>query len=507
MAYEKTGLLNLPADRPWTSRMIAAALGVLTTLTFEPVGLGLLAPLLILPLLYVAHTVSPRDTGGHFFWYGLGLFISGTYWIQISVSGFGGAPWWIAVVLMVGLALLMSAWLWLAGWLISRFSHGEPWLLLLMAPSAWVLIEWLRGWVLTGFPWLALGYGQIDNAFAGWAPVLGVYGVSFALVLSTTAILVAVLTPPPQRWIALLVVIVPFVAGAVVGGTEFTQRDGEPVRSTIVQAGITQDQKWKPEQRLPTMQYFHKATRDVPDSELVVWPEVAIPAVISQVEDFLEVVQRDAGRNNQTVVLGILERIDERGEVDVYNSVLALDGTKRQVYRKRHLVPYGEYFPVPDFVRAWMQQMNLPYNDLSMGEETQPLIRTHNDLSLASAICYEDAYAGEMLYAFPEAAIIMNLSNDAWFGDSIAAHQHLQIARMRSLEFGRPTIRATNTGISAFIGHDGSLLEKGPQHLPVSLTAAVQPRKGATPFATWGNAPIVIVCAVILAFGWVRSRN
>ena len=507
MAYERTGLLNLPADRPWTSRMISAALGVLTTFTFEPVGLGLLAPLLILPLLYVAHTVSPRDTGGHFFWYGLGLFLTGTYWIQISVSGFGGAPWWIAVVLMVGLALIMSAWLWLAGWVISRFSHGEPWLLLLMAPSAWVMIEWLRGWVLTGFPWLALGYGQIDNALAGWAPMLGVYGVSFALMLSTTAILVAVLTIPPQRWIALGIVFVPFVGGAVVGGIGFTRADGEPVRSTIVQAGISQDQKWLPEQRMPTMQYFHKATRDVSDSEIVVWPEVAIPAVIGQVEDFLEVVQRDAKRNSQTVVLGILERIDDRGDVDVYNSVLALDGTKRQVYRKRHLVPYGEYFPVPDFVRTWMQQMNLPYNDLSMGEETQPLIRTHSGLNLASAICYEDAYAGEMLYAFPEADIIMNLSNDAWFGDSIAAHQHLQIARMRSLEFGRPTIRATNTGISAFIAYDGSLLETGPQHLPVSLTAAVRPRKGATPFANWGNAPIVILCAIILAFGWVRSRD
>ncbi len=487
--------------------MIALALGIVTTFTFEPVGLGLLAPLLIVPLLYISHTVSPRDSGAHFFWYGLGLFLTGTYWIQISVAGFGGAPWWIAIVLMVGLALIMSAWLWLAGWLISRFSHGEPWLLLLMAPSAWVLIEWLRGWVLTGFPWLALGYGQIDNWFAGWAPVFGVYGVSFAIMLSTTALLVTILTKPPQRWIALGLVFVPFIGGAIIGEVDYTQGDGKAVRSTIIQAGITQDQKWLPEQRLPTMQFFHKGTRDVPDSELVVWPEVAIPAVIGQVEDFLGIVQRDAKRNGQTVVLGILERVDDRDGAKVYNSVLALDGTTRQIYRKRHLVPYGEYFPVPGFVRAWMQQMNLPYNDLSKGEKTQPLIRTHNGLSLASAICYEDAYAGEMRYAFPEAGMIINLSNDAWFGDSIAAYQHLQIARMRSLEFGRPTIRATNTGISAFIDHEGRIVKEGPQHQSVSLTANVQARKGATPFANWGNLPIVVLCAVILAFGWVRSRG
>ena len=507
MAYEKTGLLNFPADRPRTSRLVAAALGVATTFAFEPVGLGLLVPLLLLPLFYVSLTVAPRDAAGHFFWYGLGLFICGTYWIQISVSGFGGAPWWVAIILMLGLALIMSTWLWIAGWLISRFSHGEPWLLLVIAPSGWVLVEWLRGWVFTGFPWLALGYSQIDNWFAGWAPVLGVYGVSFAIVFSTAAILVAFLTESAQRWMALALIVLPLLAGAVIGNVEYTQGDGKAVRSTIIQAGIAQDKKWLPQQRLPTMTFFQKATRDVPDSDLVVWPEVAIPAVIDQVEEFLDVVQSDAGENAQTIVLGILERVQDQDETRVYNSVLALDGEQRQVYRKRHLVPYGEYFPVPGFVRTWMQQMDLPYNDLAKGEAVQPLIRTRDGLQLASAICYEDAYAGEMLYAFPEAGVIMNLSNDAWFGDSIAAHQHLQIARMRSLEFGRPTIRATNTGISAFIGYDGNIVKQGPQHLPVSLTADVQPRKGATPFSGWGNRAVVALCCVFLAFGWIRSRR
>ncbi len=507
MAYERSGFLNLPADRPWLSRMIAALLGLLTTLAFEPAGLGILAFFLVMPLVYISLIVSPRDTGGHFFWYGLALFLSGTYWIHISVSGFGGAPWWVAMILMVGLALIMSFWLWIAGWLMSRFSHGEPLLLLVVAPSAWVLVEWLRGWVLTGFPWLALGYSQIDNWLVGWAPLLGVYGVSFALVLSSTAVLVAIITKPPQRWIGLGLAVLPWIAGAILTSMQWTETAGNPIRSTIVQAGISQDQKWRPEQRLPTMNFFRKATRDVPDSDLVVWPEVAIPAVVSQVEDYLELLQSDIRRTGQMIALGILERIDERGKVDVYNSVLALDGTSRQVYRKRHLVPYGEYFPVPGFVRQWMEQMNLPYNDLTKGEEIQPLITTRDGLQLASAICYEDAYAGEMRYAFPDAGIILNLSNDAWFGDSIAAHQHLQIARMRSVEFGRPTIRATNTGISAFIDYQGRIVKQGPQHSPVVLTAEVQPRKGATSFASFGNMPIVAICIAVLALGWIRSRG
>jgi len=507
MAYERTGFLNLPADRPWVSRMIAAALGMLTTLTFEPVGLSLLAPLLILPLFHISLIVSPRDTGGHFFWYGLGLFLTGTYWIHISVSGFGGAPWWVAMILMVGLALIMSLWLWLAGYLISRFSHGEPLYMLAMAPAAWVLIEWLRGWVATGFPWLALGYGQVDNMLAGWAPLLGAYGVSFAVVLSSAAILVAILAGPPQRWIALVFVFAPWIGGAVLGAIPWTEADGVPVRSTIVQGGISQDRKWLPEQRQPTLSFFRNATRDVPDSELVVWPEVAIPAVVDQVTGYIDTLQADVRNNDQTLIFGILERVQERGETDIYNSMIAADGTRLQVYRKRHLVPYGEYFPVPGFVRTWMQQMNLPYNDLSGGDDEQPLLVTRSGLELASAICYEDAYADEMLYAFPEAGVILNLSNDAWFGDSIAAHQHLQIARMRSVEFSRPTIRATNTGISAFIDHDGRILKQGPQHLPVSLTTEVQPRKGATPYANTGNTPIVVLAALILGVGWIRSRT
>lgn len=499
MAYARSGILNLPADRPRVSRAIAAILGACTTLAFEPVGWWLAVPLLILPLLHISSTVSPRDAGGHFFWYGLGLFLTGTYWIHISVSGFGGAPWWVAMVLMVGLALIMSAWLWLAGWLIARLSHGEPWLFLAVAPAAWVLIEWLRGWVLTGFPWLALGYSQIDTWLAGWAPVSGVYGVSFAVVLSAAAILVAFASRGVSRWIAIGIFALPWIAGAILGAVEWTEMRGGRIQATLIQGGISQDLKWQPRQRQPTLDYYRAATRDVPDSAIVVWPEVAVPALIDQVESYVDVLQAYSRAYDQTIVLGVLERSVDTDEVSIYNSVLSLDGQSRQFYRKRHLVPYGEYFPVPGFVREWMRSMNLPYNDLSKGEVRQPLLRTRDGIELAAAICYEDAYSGEMRYAFPEAGIIINVSNDAWFGDSIAAHQHLQIARMRSLEFGRPTLRATNTGISAFIGHKGEILKKGPQHVPVSLTASIQPRKSATPYAMQGNGPIIVLCLAIFA--------
>jgi len=208
-------ILLLPADRPALSRLIAFALGCGMTLGFAPFGWSLLVPLFVLPLLYICMNVSPRDASAHAFWFGFGMFLTGTYWIYISVHVYGNAALWIALLLMIGLSLIMAAFLSLAGWLISRLSHGESWLLLLVAPAAWVVVEWLRGWVLTGFPWLALGYAQIDSLFAGWAPVLGVYGVTFMLMVSTTAIIVAFLSSGAQRLIGLAAIILPWLAGGM----------------------------------------------------------------------------------------------------------------------------------------------------------------------------------------------------------------------------------------------------------------------------------------------------
>jgi len=495
-----------PADRPWTSRGILFLFGCLMTTAFAPFGMSLLVPVLLLPLLYVYVSVSPRDAGWLSFCFGFGLFLSGTYWIYISVVVFGEAPAWIALVLMLGLVLIMSAWLFLAGWLISRFAQGEPWLLLLVAPATWVFIEWLRGWVLTGFPWLAIGYSQVDSLFAGWAPVIGVYGVSFMAMLSTTAILVAIMTDGRQRGVAIAIFVLPLLAGGILKLVEWTDAKGAPVRSTIVQAGISQAEKWLPERLRPTLDFYREAAVRASDSELVVWPEVAIPSLDDRVEPFIQALQADTGGSGRSIVFGILERDESRGEAKIYNSVMLVSGDRRQAYRKRHLVPFGEYFPVPPRVREWMRMMSLPHNDLAAGDDVQPLLEAGNGEKLAVAICYEDAYGAEQLYALPDASILVNVSNDAWFGDSIAPHQHLEIARMRSLEVGRAAIRATNTGVSAFISHTGKVLDSGAQFEPVVLTMEVQPRKGSTPYARTGNLPVIGFCLLVIAGFWARSR-
>jgi apolipoprotein N-acyltransferase len=508
LAKDTHPILLLPADKPRLSRVIAFVLGALTTLAFAPFGWSLLAPLLVMPILYICLTVAPRDAAGHAFWYGFGLFLTGTYWIYISVHVYGNAALWIAVLLMVGLALIMASISSVGGWLMSRLSLGEPWLLLLIGPAAWVLVEWVRGWILTGFPWMALGYAQIDTPLAGWAPVLGVYGVSFMLLLSATAI-IATLTAATARGrvTGMALILLPWIMGGILNFVEWTKPDGQALRATILQAGVSQDKKWDRDQLLPIMEYYHGATLSVADSDIVLWPEVAIPALNDQVESFIARVEADARMNGQTVLFGILERSFERSvEGRIYNSVMLVGGEERQSYRKRHLVPFGEYFPVPPSVREWMKMQNLPHADLSAGAAVQPLLTAADGTRFGVAICYEDAYGTEQLYALPDAGILINVSNDGWFRDSIAPHQHLEIARMRSLEFGRPALRSTNTGISAFIGPAGELLHAGKQFEPELITANIQRRTGKTPYVSAGNWPIIGLCLAILGMLWIRNR-
>lgn len=499
----------LPADRPALSRLIAFILGAAMSLSFAPYGLSLLTPLLLLPLLHVCMNVSPRDAGAHAFWFGLGMFLTGTYWIYISVHVFGNAALWIALLLMVGLAIIMALLIGVAGWLISRLSQGESWQMLLVAPAAWVLIEWIRGWIFTGFPWLALGYSQIDGLFAGWAPLLGVYGVSFMLMVSTSAVIVTLMSSGAHRIVGLVAILLPWLLGGLLLNAEWTEPAGKPIRASIVQAGVSQDKKWDRDQLKPIMEFYRRSTLSVPDSEIVVWPEVAIPALNDQVQNYINLIRNDLRGSRRSVAFGILERSFERdADGSIFNSVFLVSGSQPdlQAYRKRHLVPFGEYFPVPDNVREWMRMQNLPHSDLSPGDAIQPLLEAANGAKLAVAICYEDAYGAEQLYALPEASLLINVSNDAWFGDSIAPHQHLEIARMRALEVGRNAIRSTNTGISAFIGFDGALLDTGKQFEAELLTADVEPRRGTTPYASTGNAPVIVLCLIIVAGFWTRHR-
>ena len=486
---------ELLRQHPRKVELAALFLGVLSSLTYAPFGLWPIAPLVCAGMLGVFLVSTPRRAARLGFLFGFGLFLSGTYWIYVSVHVFGQAPLIIALALMFGLVLIMSTYLALTGWLTSRLAAGSALRLLAAGPAVWAVVEWLRGWLFTGFPWMSLGYAHIDSPLAGIAPVLGVYGVSLALLVSAAGLVACVLRRRP--YLAAAVALGPWLVGAALTQWQWTAEAGEPLTVTLVQGGVSQDQKWLPEQFQPTLELYRTALNRHAASDIVVWPEVAIPAVDVRVLPYLDRLQADLRTSRQTLAMGILEANDS--QTQVYNSVLVLDGQTTQAYRKRHLVPFGEYFPVPDKVREWLRLLSLPNTDMLAGADEQPILVSAGGVPMTAAICYEDAYGAEQLYALPDAALLINVSNDAWFGDSIAPHQHLQVARMRALEVGRPVLRATNNGITAFIDAQGTLVSTAPQFEFAALTANVTPRSGATPYVRTGNWSVLALLYALLA--------
>ncbi len=483
---------------------LALLAGACLPLSFAPFGLFPVAVLAIAALFALWEGASPRLAGRYGFLFGVGAFLAGLYWLYISLYVFGKAPLWVAVPLMLILVAILAAYVAALGYLSARWLRGTGsgrWLLTL--PAAWVLVEWLRGWLFGGFSWLSLGYSQTDSPLAGWAPVLGVHGVSWMVSLSAGALVAVAWAKGPARIAAAALIVVIWAGGGALGTVTWVQPAGPPLTASLVQAGISQDRKWLDEQFLATLTLYRRRTLENLDSDLVVWPEVAIPARLHEVRDYLDDIQAAAQAQGVDLVLGALRYDAETGRA--YNGMLAL-GSGATFYAKRHLVPFGEYFPVPDFVRKWLRLMSLPHSDFTPGERRQPLLQAAGH-GIAPSVCYEDAFGAELLDFLPEATLLVNVSNDAWFGDSIAPHQHLQIARMRSIETGRYMLRATNNGISAVIAEDGTVVRHSPQFVEHVLRAEAQPLSGATPYVRWGNWAAILGAALALVAGGALARR
>ena len=297
-----------------------------------------------------------------------------------------------------------------------------------------------------------------------------------------------------QKILGAAVIVVVWSAAALLGQVQWTEEAGEELSVTIVQAAIPQEQKWLPEMLAPTQDLYVTMTDGHWDADLVIWPEAAIPALIAQVDDYLMALRKRMLEQGNTLMLGIIDYEIDRG---VYRNTLLALGPQVEFYYKRHLVPFGEFFPVPEFVRRWMRLQNLPYTDFEAGRDDQLPLQI-NGIKVAPSICYEVAYGNEQRQFLPAAALLVNVSNDAWFGDTIAPHQHLQIARMRAMEARRYLLRATNNGISAVIGSRGELLEVSRQFVPAVIDATVQPLSGETLYVRFGNWPLLLTGLIAL---------
>lgn len=503
MAAYSTGPLPGPAAR-WFRRLPATLAGAALPLGFAPTGYFFLVPILLAVLFGGWRTVPPREAALRGLLFGAAAFLTGTWWLYISVRLVGGTPLPVALLLLGGLVAIMAAWVALCGYGVARLRTDVlAFDVCLLAPAAWVIVEWLRGWVLTGFPWLSLGYGQIDGPLAAWAPVGGVYGVTFVTALLAGALLTVVMGSARERLAGVLVLALIASGTWLVGARIWTTPEGEPLRVSLVQGAVPQLLKWRPEERLATMELYRSMTAALPAQDLVIWPEVAVPAPDIYVADYLAGLTQLAHERHLQLLVGILTHDPERDEYR--NSLLAL-GEPAGAYHKRHLVPFGEFFPVPEFIRRWMRMMNLPYSDLTRGSARQLPLQAHG-VALAPSICYEDVYGAEQLGFLPASGLLVNVSNDAWFGDTQAPHQHLQMARMRALETGRYLVRATNTGITAIVDEHGGVRQTIPQFVPGVLSGSVQPFSGATPYVRTGNWPVLLFGFLVLACTGLWQRG
>lgn len=485
------------------SGWLAFPAGALLSFAFAPFNVWPLAILCPALLLLLWQGASPREAAKLGFWFTTGTFLAGTYWIYHSVHVIGQAPVWIALFLMVGMVSIMGLYTAAFGYAQARWLPATGALRWLGAlPAGWVLVEWFRGWFLSGFPWLAIGYTQLDTPLAGLAPVVGVYGVGLAVMLTAGAVVATVLTIGNRRYALLIGAALPWLSGALLLRQEWTQPTGETISVAIVQGAVPQEMKWSVEQRDRTLELYRSLTERHFGAQLILWPEAALPDMAHSVVDFLQKLWSDARAAGSDVVLGQLRQDPQTRAV--YNSILAMSEAP-QWYDKRRLVPFGEFFPVPPFVRQWMRLMSLPNSDISAGEAEQPALRAAGQ-RLGATICYEDAYGAEQLEVLREATLLVNVTNDAWFGDSTAPHQHLEISRMRALEAGRPLLRGANDGITALIAADGKVMNTLPQFQPGVLTGAVQPRTGLTPYAYAGNWPAIVVCMLLVSVIGLRKN-
>jgi apolipoprotein N-acyltransferase len=489
--------------------LIAFAAGAVLATAFAPLNLwpfGVLAPA---TLMWLWQDATPREAARLGFWFSFATFAAGTYWLYISIHGFGGAPLWLAFTLMLGLVGIMGLYQAALGYAVARWlpvSGAVRWLVAL--PAAWLLIEWWRGWFLSGFSWLSLGYSQTDTWLAGLAPVLGVYGISAALLVCAGALTALACGERRVRVPAVAALLLPWIAGAALYRHLWTAPSGPPVTVAVVQGAIPQDEKWLDSNRETTLQRYQSLTEQVLGTQLIVWPESAPADVVQDLVPYISNLYREARAHGSALVMGVMRAApDPRspGETRYYNSVLALDASGSGWYDKHHLVPFGEFFPVPHFVRSWLRLMSLPYSDFTPGARDQPPLAAAH-LELGTTVCYEDAYGSSMLSVLPRANVLVNVTNDAWFGHSSARHQHFQIARLRAREAGRYMVRAANDGISAVIGPRGEVIARAREFTPVALVSSVIPYDGLTPYAHVGNWLIVSLATVALAYGvWVRN--
>jgi len=488
--------------------LVSVIAGALLPLAFAPFHLFPFAILSPAILFYLWERSGRRQSTLLGFCYGFAAFAVGVSWVYVTMHVFGNMDPALAIFATVLFVSYLAGFYALLGYLQARFSSRSRFLrYVLVLPAAWVLLEWLRGWLLTGFPWLDLGYSQLLTPLGKVAPWLGIYGVSYFVALTAGLLVWAWFAHRRRGGVAIAIVLLwglPFI----LANWAHTYPTGKPIRVALVQGDIPLRDKWLPEQRERILNKYLTLSREARDADLIVWPEGAVPQYLQYVDDtFIQQLRNEARLFNTEFLFGVLE-VDKLGNGVYYNSAarIGAKGVPIATYRKSHLVPFGEYPPLDPLFRWLMQSMHIPMANFSPGSRKQGPMTLAGEPA-AISICYENLFGSQMIHMFPRARYLVNISENAWYGNSLAPHQLVEMAQMRSLEFGRPGIRADNSGPSVIIDANGHIRARTEQFVSTVLTASIQPRAGATPYVHWGDAAILGWLVLVLFAAWRLRRQ
>lgn len=481
--------------------------GAGSVLAFAPFELFPLAFVSVAVLVWLLRTVTRARTGFLLgFAWGLGAFLAGVSWLYVALNRYGGVPMPVAALAILLFCAYLALYPGLAAAAFVRARRGGALVQATLFGGVWAVCEWLRGWAFTGFPWLAIGYSQTPpSPLAGLMPVLGVYGVGGLVVFAATLIALVPWRRPAAALRTSAVLLALALLGSGLGRLAWTTPVGEPLRVALIQTNIEQGLKWEPEMLAHWLDVNAELAGRY-DADLIVLPETSLPLLVEHLPPgYLDRLAGAARARGGDLVVGVFSR-DAQGHI--YNAALSVGVSPSQFYAKRHLVPFGEYSP-PLF--GWFYEIaDIPMSDQTPGPREQPPLRLGGQ-RIAVNICYEDLFGHELLDSLPEATLMLNLSNLAWYGRSLAQPQHLQIARVRALETGRPMLRSTNTGMTALVQPDGSVAGVLPQFEGGALQLDVRGYQGMTPYARWGDHAALWLAAaavaVALGVGHARRRH
>ncbi len=482
--------------------------GILLSFSFAPFHHPALAIVALIILLFNWQYLSLGKAVWRGYLFGLGQFGAGIYWVYFGIRDWGG----VAPVVSLGLTALLIAYLALypavVAWITLGYSHSEKWVqLLLVFPAAWVLLEWMRGWMLTGFPWLQLGYSQIDAPLSGLAPITGVYGVSWLVAFSAATLVALYHSRDSLRWGLSGLLVCVWLGAQLLKTVEWTQPLGKPFRATLIQGNIPLQKKWLPQQRDATLDIYASMTRQHWSSRLIVWPETALPVIYDSLDPlFVKTINEQAIAHRSDILLGVIASGERAGEF--YNAI-QLWGATKGAYYKRHLVPIGEYLPFQSVSNDIAELVGFPVSNFMQGPDRQDLLYAA-DYYFAASICYESVFGQALLPGLPEAAYLVNITDDGWWRNSLQPHQHLQMARFRALETGRYMLRSSATGVTAFINEKGRVVSRLEMFKQAALTDWVVPMAGSTPYMGWGDALVLFFLAISIIIAVLlvsRCRN